>query len=124
MDRLEHQGKQPFVRRGIPVPSGRLAATVDDAVVAADAVGYPCVVKAQVQVGGRGKLGGMKLANGREEARAPARAFRGMDIRGLRVHEVWIEQASQIEAERYASVVFDRGPQDALVLLSTEGGMD
>ncbi|MEA2383304.1 MAG: succinyl-CoA synthetase beta subunit [Solirubrobacteraceae bacterium] len=124
MDLLEYQGKQLFARHGIPVPEGRPAATVDDAVAAADAVGYPCVVKAQVQIGGRGKLGGIKLANDREEARVHADAILGMDIRGLRVGEVWIEQASQIEAELYASVVFDRSAQDALVMLSTKGGMD
>jgi succinyl-CoA synthetase beta subunit len=124
VDLLEYQGKQLFARRGIPVPSGRPAATVEEAVAAADAVGYPCAVKAQVQIGGRGKLGGIKLARDRDEARAHADAILGMDIRGLRVHEVWVEQASEIEAELYASVVFDRSAQDALVMLSTKGGMD
>src|SRR3712207_1772271 len=97
MDLLEYQGKQLFARHGIPVPSGRPAATVDEAVDAADAIGYPCVVKAQVQIGGRGKAGGIKLAQDRDEARQHALAILGMDIRGLRVHEVWIEEASQIE---------------------------
>jgi succinyl-CoA synthetase beta subunit len=124
VDLLEYQGKQLFARRGIPVPSGLAAATVEAAVAAADEVGYPCVVKAQVQIGGRGKHGGIKLARDREEARAHAEAILGMDIRGLRVHEVWIEQASEIEAELYASIVFDRSAQDALVMLSTKGGMD
>jgi succinyl-CoA synthetase beta subunit len=124
VDLLEYQGKQLFARRGIPVPSGRPAATVEEAVAAADAVGYPCAVKAQVQIGGRGKLGGIKLARDRDEARAHADAILGMDIRGLRVHEVWVEQASEIEAELYASIVFDRSAQDALVMLSTKGGMD
>jgi succinyl-CoA synthetase beta subunit len=98
--------------------------SVDEAVVAADAIGYPCVVKAQVQIGGRGKLGGIKLAESREQASAHAKAILGMEIRGLRVHEVWVEEASPIEAEYYASVVFDRGAQAALVMLSTKGGMD
>jgi succinyl-CoA synthetase beta subunit len=124
VDLLEYQGKQLFARRGIPVPSGLAAATVEAAVAAADEVGYPCVVKAQVQIGGRGKHGGIKLARDREEARAHAEAILGMEIRGLRVHEVWIEQASEIEAELYASIVFDRSAQDALVMLSTKGGMD
>jgi succinyl-CoA synthetase beta subunit len=124
VDLLEYQGKQLFARRGIPVPSGRPAATVEEAVAAADAVGYPCAVKAQVQIGGRGKLGGIKLARDRDEARAHADAILGMDIRGLRVHEVWVEQASEIEAELYASIVFDRSAQDTLVMLSTKGGMD
>jgi succinyl-CoA synthetase beta subunit len=124
VDLLEYQGKQLFARHGIPVPAGRAAATVEEAVAAAESVGYPCVVKAQVQIGGRGKLGGIKLALDREEAREHAEAILGMDIRGLRVHEVWVEEASQIEAEYYASVVFDRSAQDALVMLSTKGGMD
>src|ERR687895_459180 len=124
MDLLEYQGKQLFARHGVPVPSGRPAETVDEAVTAADAIGYPCVVKAQVQIGGRGKLGGIKVANARDEARQHADAILGMDIRGLRVHEVWIEEASQIEAEYYASIVFDRSAKAPLVMLSTKGGMD
>jgi succinyl-CoA synthetase beta subunit len=95
VDLLEYQGKQLLARHGVPVPDGRPAATVDEAVTAADAVGYPCVVKAQVQIGGRGKLGGIKLAATREEAREHAGAILGMDIRGLKVHEVWIEEASE-----------------------------
>src|ERR1700720_2276683 len=108
MDLLEYQAKQVFARHGVAVPFERPAATVEEAVDAADAVGYPCVVKAQVQVGGRGKLGGIKVAHSRDQARGHAEAILGMEIRGLRVHEVWVEQASQIEAEYYASVVFDR----------------
>jgi succinyl-CoA synthetase beta subunit len=124
MDLLEYQGKQLFARHGVPVPSGRPARTVDEAVAAADEIGYPCVVKAQVQIGGRGKLGGIKVAQDREEARAHAEAILGMDIRGLTVHELWIEGASQIASEYYASVVFDRGAKAPLVMLSTKGGMD
>jgi succinyl-CoA synthetase beta subunit len=124
MDLLEYQGKQLFARHGVPVPVGRPAATVDEAVTAADAVGYPCVVKAQVQIGGRGKLGGIKVAGGREEARDHAAAILGMEIRGLRVHEVWIEEASEIEAEYYASIVFDRSAHAPLILFSTKGGVD
>src|ERR687885_407684 len=124
MDLLEYQGKQVFARHGVPVPSGRPAETVEEAVTAADTIGYPCVVKAQVQIGGRGKLGGIKVANQRDEARAHAGAILGMDIRGLRVHEVWIEEASQIEAEYYASIVFDRSAKAPLMMFSTKGGMD
>ncbi len=124
MDLLEYQGKQLFSRHGIPVPRGALASSVEEAVQAADDVGYPCVVKAQVQIGGRGKLGGIKLAADRVQAGAHAQAILGMEIRGLRVHEVWVEQASEIEAEYYASIVFDRGAQAPLVMLSTRGGMD
>jgi succinyl-CoA synthetase beta subunit len=124
MDLLEYQGKQLFARHGVPVPTGRPATTVDEAVAAADAVGYPCVVKAQVQIGGRGKLGGIKVAKSRDEARDHASAILGMDIRGLIVHEVWIEGASEIAAEYYASIVFDRSARAPLIMLSTKGGMD
>jgi succinyl-CoA synthetase beta subunit len=124
MDLLEYQGKQLFARHGVPVPSGRPATTVDEAVAAADDIGYPCVVKAQVQIGGRGKLGGIKLAKDGHEAREHAEAILGMDIRGLTVHEVWIEGASEIASEYYASVVFDRSAKAPLVMLSTKGGMD
>src|ERR1700742_2431586 len=124
MDLLEYQGKQLFARHGVPVPDGQPARTVDDAVAAAEAIGYPCAIKAQVQIGGRGKLGGIKIANTRAEAEEQARAILGMDIRGLTVHELWIEGASQIASEYYASVVFDRSAKAPLVMLSTKGGMD
>jgi len=124
VDLLEYQGKQLFIRHGIPVPRGAVATSVEEAVQAADIVGYPCVVKAQVQIGGRGKLGGIKLAADRVQASAHAQAILGMEIRGLRVHEVWVEQASEIKAEYYASIAFDRGAQAPLVMLSTRGGID
>ncbi|HVP01792.1 MAG TPA: ADP-forming succinate--CoA ligase subunit beta [Solirubrobacteraceae bacterium] len=124
MDLLEYQGKQLFARHGIPVPTGVPARTVDEAVAAADEIGYPCVVKAQVKIGGRGKAGGIKVAADAAEARSHAEAILGMDIRGFTVHEVWIEGASQIEAEYYASVIFDRGAKKPLVMFSTKGGMD
>jgi len=124
MDLLEYQGKQLLARHGIPVPEGKVAASVEDAVSAAEAIGYPCAVKAQVQIGGRGKLGGIKIAANAEEARAHAGAILGMDIRGLTVHEVWIEAASAIASEYYASLVFDRAAKAPLVLLSTRGGID
>src|SRR6202020_368587 len=124
MDLLEYQGKQLFARHGVPVPNGQPARTVEDAVAAAEAVGYRCAIKAQVQIGGGGKLGGIKIAADRAEAEQHARAILGMDIRGLTVHELWIEAASQIESEYYASVVFDRSAKAPLVMLSTKGGMD
>jgi succinyl-CoA synthetase beta subunit len=124
MDLLEYQGKQLFARHGVPVPDGRHAASVDEAVAAADEIGYPCVVKAQVQIGGRGKAGGIKVAANRDEAREHAEAILGMDIRGLTVHELWIEGASEIAAEYYASVIFDRSAKAPLLMLSTRGGMD
>src|SRR5207253_461575 len=95
MDLLEYQGKQLFARHGVPVPSGKPARTVEEAVAAADDIGYPCVVKAQVQIGGRGKAGGIKVAQNADEAREHAEAILGMDIRGLTVRERWIEGASR-----------------------------
>src|SRR5207248_1086645 len=106
MDLLEYQGKQLFARHGIPVPAGKPATTVEEAVAAAEEIGYPCVVKAQVQIGGRGKAGGIKIANDRDEAEEHAKAILGMDIRGLTVYEVWIEGASEIASEYYASIIF------------------
>ena len=124
MDLLEYQGKQLFAQHGVPVPEGRVADTVDAAVEAAEEIGYPCVIKAQVLIGGRGKAGGIKVANDATEAEEHAKAILGMDIRGLTVHELWIEEASEIAAEYYASIVFDRSARAPLVMLSTKGGMD
>jgi succinyl-CoA synthetase beta subunit len=124
VDLLEYQGKQLFARHGVPVPEGAVADNVDDAVQRARELGFPCVIKAQVQIGGRGKAGGIKVANDPEEAREHAQAILGMDIRGHVVHQVWVERASEIAAEYYASVVFDRSGKAPLVLLSTRGGMD
>ncbi len=124
MDLLEYQGKQLFARHGIPVPQGRYAADADTAVAAAEALGFPCVIKAQVQIGGRGKAGGIQIAKDADEARRHADAILGMDIRGLTVRELWVEQASDIAAELYASIVFDRSAKAPLVMLSTKGGMD
>src|ERR671931_24955 len=124
MDLLEYQGKQLFARHGVPVPSGSPATTVEQAVAAADEIGYPCVIKAQVQIGGRGKAGGIKVAQDRTEAEEHAKAILGMDIRGHTVHEVWVEAASDIASEYYASIVFDRSAKRPLVMLSPRGGMD
>ncbi|HWF25419.1 MAG TPA: ADP-forming succinate--CoA ligase subunit beta [Solirubrobacteraceae bacterium] len=124
MDLLEYQGKQLFARHGIAVSPGKPARTVEEAVAAADEIGYPCVVKAQVLIGGRGKAGGIKLADNRDQVREHAAAILGMDIRGLTVREVWIELASDIASEYYASIVFDRSAKAPLVMLSTKGGMD
>ena len=124
MDLLEYQGKQLFAEHGVPVPEGRHAATVDDAVAAANEIGYPCVVKAQVAIGKRGKAGGIKVARDEDEARAHSEAILGMDIRGLTVHDLWIEQASEISSEYYASVILDRSEKKLLAMLSRMGGMD
>jgi succinyl-CoA synthetase beta subunit len=124
MDLLEYQGKQVFAEHGIAVPEGRHAATVDDAVTAANEIGYPCVVKAQVAIGKRGKAGGIKVAKDEEEARRHADAILGMDIRGFTVHDLWIEKASEIAAEHYASVILDRSEKELMAMLTRMGGMD
>jgi succinyl-CoA synthetase beta subunit len=124
MDLLEYQGKQVFARHGVPVPDGRPATTVDGAVDAADALGYPVVIKAQVLIGGRGKAGGIKLAHDRAQAEEHARAILGMDIRGFTVRELYVERASDIAEEYYAAVVFDRSAKRPLLMLSRMGGMD
>jgi succinyl-CoA synthetase beta subunit len=124
MDLLEHHGKKLFAKHGVRVPSGRHASTVDEAVAAAEEVGYPNVVKAQVRIGKRGKAGGIKVAGDRDEARRHAGSILGMEIGGFTVHEVWIEEASEIAAELYASIILDRSEKKLLVLLSAMGGMD
>jgi len=130
VDLLEYQGKQLFAQHGVPVPSGYYAPTVDAAVEAAEKLGYPCVVKAQVQIGGRGKAGGIKVAENADEAREHADAILGMDITGphgegpFKVNELWVEEASKIESEFYASIILDRSEKKALVMLSTMGGVN
>jgi succinyl-CoA synthetase beta subunit len=124
MDLLEYQGKQLFRKHGVQVPEGRAATSVPEAVEAADELGYPVVIKAQVLIGGRGKAGGIKLANDRPEAEAHAEAILGMDIRGFTVHELYVERASEIDEEYYAAIVFDRSARAPMVMLSRMGGMD
>jgi succinyl-CoA synthetase beta subunit len=124
MDLLEYQGKQLFRKHGVPTPEGRHAVRVAEAVEAAEALGYPVVVKAQVQIGGRGKAGGIKLARDRAEAEAHAEAILGMDIRGFTVHEVYVEKASDIDEEYYAAIVFDRSAKKPMAMFSRMGGMD
>ena len=124
MDLFEYQGKQLFARHGIPVPSGEVAETPEAARAAAERIGGKVVVKAQVQVGGRGKAGGIQLAETPDEAEAKARDILGMDIKGHTVHRVWIESASAIAKEYYASITFDRGEKMPLVMLSAVGGVD
>jgi succinyl-CoA synthetase beta subunit len=124
LDLFEYQGKQLFARYGIPVSAGAVAVTVDEAVAAAERVGYPVVVKAQVQVGGRGKAGGVKLASNTDEVRTHAGNIIGMDIKGHRVERVWIEHASDISEEYYASFTLDRGAKQYLGMLSAQGGVE
>jgi succinyl-CoA synthetase beta subunit len=124
VDLFEHQGKELFASFGIPVSPGAVARTVDEAVAAADGVGYPVVVKAQVLVGGRGKAGGIKLASNADEVRTHAGNILGMDIRGHTVERVWIEKASDIAAEYYGSFTLDRSAKKHLGMLSAKGGID
>jgi succinyl-CoA synthetase beta subunit len=124
VDLFEYQGKQYFARFDIPVSPGGVADTVDDAVVQADKAGYPVVVKAQVQVGGRGKAGGIKLAKNAEEVRTHAGNILGMDIKGHVVKRLWVEHASDIAEEYYASFTLDRSAKKHLLMLSAQGGVE
>lgn len=124
MDLFEYQGKSLFARVGVPVPEGRVARTPAEARTAAEELGGTVVVKAQVQVGGRGKAGGIKLAADPAEAEARASEILGMDIKGHTVHVVWIEKASDIADEYYVSFTLDRGAKQHLAMVSARGGMD
>ena len=124
MDLFEYQGKQYFARYGIPVSEGDIADTVEDAVAVADRIGYPVVIKAQVQVGGRGKAGGVKLAGNASEAKTHATSILGLDIKGHMVHRLWVERASEIKREYYASFTLDRAERAHLCMLSAKGGVD
>ena len=124
MDLFEYQGKQYFAQFGIPVSPGGEADTVDEAVAQAEKIGYPVVVKAQVRVGGRGKAGGIKLANNADEVREHAGNILGMDIKGHIVRRVWIELSSDIAKEYYVSFTLDRPNKVYLGMLSAEGGVE
>ena len=125
LDLFEYQGKQFFASYDIPVSKGEAVTTVDDAVAAAERIGqYPVVVKAQVQVGGRGKAGGIKLADNADEVREHATNILGMDIKGHVVKVLWIEVASDIAEEYYASFTLDRSAKKHLGMLSAEGGVE
>jgi succinyl-CoA synthetase beta subunit len=124
VDLFEHQGKELFASFDIPVSPGAVARTVDEAVAAGERLGYPVVVKAQVLIGGRGKAGGIKLAASADEVRTHAGNILGMDIRGHVVERLWIEKASDIAAEYYASFTLDRSAKKHLGMLSARGGVD
>jgi succinyl-CoA synthetase beta subunit len=124
MDLLEYQGKQLFARHGLEVSDGRAVTTVEDAVAAANEIGYPVVVKAQVLIGGRGKAGGVKLADDEAQAREHATNILGLDIKGHIVRTLWIEHASDIATEYYASVLLDRSAKQPMVIFSVEGGVE
>src|SRR6202789_3082336 len=124
MDLFEYQGKQYFARYGIAVSPGDVADTVDEAVAVAERVGYPVVVKAQVKGGGRGKAGGVKLANNVDEVREHAGNILGLDIKGHVVRRLWVERSSDIEKEYYASFTLDRPNKTHLGMLSAQGGVE
>jgi succinyl-CoA synthetase beta subunit len=124
VDLYEYQGKELFRRFRIPISEGRLATSPQEARAAADELGGPVVVKAQVLTGGRGKAGGVKLAENAADAEQKARDILGLDIRGHVVRKLWIEQASEIAKEYYLSVTFDRGAKKPLFMLTTEGGIE
>jgi len=124
VDLMEYQGKQVFARYGIEISAGDVARTVDEAVAVAERVGYPVVVKAQVHVGGRGKAGGVKLAGDAEETRFHAGNILGLDIKGHVVSVLWVEHASDIAEEYYASFTLDRSAKQHLGMLSAQGGVE
>jgi len=124
MDLFEYQGKQFFESYGMPISAGELAMTVEQAVGAAERLGTPVMVKAQVLTGGRGKAGGVKFAAHIEDVRTHAENILGLDIRGHIVERLWIEKASDISEEYYASFTLDRSAKLHLGMLSAEGGVE
>ena len=124
MDLFEYQGKQYFSRYGIAVSPGDVADTVEEAIAVAERIGYPVVVKAQVKVGGRGKAGGVKLADNIDEVRLHAGNILGLDIKGHIVRRIWIERSSDISKEYYASFTLDRPNKTHLGMLSAQGGVE
>ncbi|MHB8288615.1 MAG: ADP-forming succinate--CoA ligase subunit beta [Acidimicrobiales bacterium] len=124
MDLFEYQGKQYFARFGIPTSQGGVVTSVDAAINLANQIGYPVVLKAQVKVGGRGKAGGVKIAADADEARAEADSILGMDIKGHLVEVLWIERASSIAEEYYASFTLDRTAKLHLCMVSARGGVE
>ena len=124
MDLFEYQARDLFESHGVPVLGGAVAFTPEEAETAAASMGGRVVVKAQVKVGGRGKAGGVKLAESASDAREKAAAILGMDIKGHIVHKVMIAQAAPIEAEYYLAILLDRANRDFLVMASVAGGME
>ena len=124
MDLFEYQARDLFEKHGVPVLAGAVATTPEEAESAAAKIGGKVVVKAQVKVGGRGKAGGVKLAENSADAKEKAAAILGMDIKGHTVHRVMIAQAAPIESEYYLAILLDRSNRTFLVMASVAGGMD
>ena len=124
MDLFEYQARDLFEAHQIPVLAGAVATTPDQAQAAAAKIGGKVVVKAQVKVGGRGKAGGVKLAENADDAKEKAAAILGMDIKGHTVHKVMIAQAAPIDSEYYLAILLDRANRNFLVMASVAGGME
>ncbi|ROT33057.1 ADP-forming succinate--CoA ligase subunit beta [Micromonospora sp. HM5-17] len=124
MDLFEHQAQELFARHGVPVSRNRVASTPEEAEAAAAEIGGRVVVKAQVKTGGRGKAGGVRLADGPAQAREVARAILGMDIKGHTVHKVLVTEASEIVDEYYVALLLDRAERAFLAMASRQGGVD
>ena len=124
MDLMEYQAKELFAAHGVPVLPGETVADADAARAVAERIGKPVVVKAQVKTGGRGKAGGVKLAETPDEAREKAEAILGLDIKGHVVHKVLVTEASDIDHEYYVSFLLDRANRSYLAMASVEGGME
>ena len=124
MDLFEYQARDLFESLNVPVLAGAVASTPEEAEKAATSLGGKVVVKAQVKIGGRGKAGGVKLAENEADAKEKASAILGMDIKGHRVNKVMIAQAAPIESEYYMSILLDRANRNFLVMASVAGGME
>ena len=124
MDLFEYQGKQFLAGFAVPVPEGEVADTPEEAVAAAEHLGYPVAVKAQVRVGGRGKAGGIRIGHDAAEVESHAEAILGMNIGGHTVRRVWIERGADVAEEYYASFTVDRAGRRYLALASARGGVD
>src|SRR5699024_10567659 len=120
----EYQAKEVFAEAGMPTPESALAESTDEVLDAAESIGYPVAVKAQVHVGGRGKAGGIELAESDEEAREAADSILGMDLKGYTVERVLVEQAVDFVDELYVGVTMDRGAGEPVAMVSSEGGVD
>ena len=120
----EYQGKELLREMGVPTPGGSVANTPEEAGKIAGEIGKKVAVKAQVHIGGRGKAGGIKLADNADEAVAKAKEIIGMDIKGLTVHKVLIEECIDIETEFYLGITLDRSACKHVIMFSTEGGVD
>ena len=120
----EYQSKRIFADYGVPIPDGDIATTPAEARAIAERIGKPVVIKSQVLVGGRGKAGGIKLAQTPDEAQGVAAGILGMEIKGLTVQKVLVDEAADIRAEIYLGAVLDRSARKVAIMASSEGGVE